>query len=254
MIRLSTGISSAAVVGLLLLVPSRGNAGPVYNCKSDKGLEKPMEFTATVQGARVHLSAFGGSDRSPWVAPSAWRVLDAAGKQLDNFPKALLVGGVSRDMLRETNLEGLVPGTSYIIELTSTDFCLNTAAVRQPILLTAPISDANAPVLSVPSLASTGFGGFQSPKLFFSAFDDSGIRSVAIYLNGAKTTELTYYNGSNFRWWADEYPQDGVRSTLEGPVYTLSYPASYRGQYVHVEIDAVDVFGNSTTTEAWIWM
>ena len=77
---------------------------------------------------------------------------------------------------------------------------------------------------------------------------------MAVYLNGTNTTDLTYYNGSSFRWWADEYPDDGVKSTLEGPVYTLSYPASYRGQYVEVEIDVVDVFGNMATAQAWLWM
>jgi hypothetical protein len=254
MFRLRTGVWSAAFVGLVLLVPIRTDAGPVYNCKSDRALEKPMQFSATVHGARVHLSAFGGSDRSPWVAPSEWRIFDASGKQLDRFPKALLVGGVSRDMLKETNLEGLVPGTAYIIELISTDFCLNAGSVRQPLLLTAPVSDGNLPVVSEPSLVSTGFGGFQSPKLFFSAVDDTGIRTVAVYLNGTKTSDVTYYNGSSFRWWADEYPHDGVKSTLEGPVYTLSYPASYRGQYVLVEIDVVDVFGNAATAQAWLWM
>lgn len=36
--------------------------------------------------------------------------------------------------------------------------------------------------------------------------------------------------------------------SLEGPNYYVNYPTSYKGQYVLVEVDAIDVLGNGSRT------
>lgn len=90
-------------------------------------------------------------------------------------------------------------------------------------------SEVNAPDLSTPTLAVVGGFGFSSTVLSFSVTDDSGIQDLEIYINGTKVAEFHYCDGVSVRWWADNYPDDGVQSTLEGPIYYVSYPSSYKG-------------------------
>ena len=73
-----------------------------------------------------------------------------------------------------------------------------------------------------------------------------------MYINGTRIQEYIYYDGTNFRWWFDDYPADNTQSVLEGPNYYVNYPASYQGQYVLVEVDALDLVGNVTRTSAWL--
>jgi hypothetical protein len=228
-----------------------GSTGGSTNCKGDRTLDAPMQFTSTVQGSRVHLSALGGSDKTGWVVPSVWRIYNGSGTQVDYFPKGLLIF-VSQNMLREANLEGLVPGTSYTIELTSVDFCNNAGTVRQSIVLPQPASETNAPALSTPTLASIGLQTGQFTQLQFSVTDDTGIREIAVYVAGTKIQEYKYYDGVGYRWWFDDYPADGTQSVLEGPNYYVNYPTSYQGQYVLVEVDATDALGNVTRQSAWM--
>src|SRR5690349_16321283 len=105
---------------------SQVSAGPSYNCKGDKRLDTPMQFTTTVRGNQIHVSASGGADKSNWVAPSVWR-LYLSGKLVDYFPKSTLIF-VSDAMLANANLDGLVAG-DYVVELTSIDFCNNKGVV-----------------------------------------------------------------------------------------------------------------------------
>jgi hypothetical protein len=243
------GLLGAAFVGGFL--GSSSPAAAAYNCKSDRRLDAPMQFAATVQGSRVHLSASGGADKSGWVVPSVWRIYDASGKQIDYFPKGLLVF-VSENMLREANLEGLVPGASYTIELTSVDFCNNPGIARKSMTLPQPAAEVNTPNLSTPTLAYIGLQTGQFTQLQFSVTDDTGIREIAVYVAGTKIQEFKYYDGVSYRWWFDNYPADNTQSVLEGPNYYVNYPTSYKGQYVLVEVDATDVLGNVSRTSAWM--
>jgi hypothetical protein len=66
-----------------------------------------------VDGAgRVHVSAYGGSDKSRYVAPSAWRLFNAANlHRIDYFPK-----GHDRVRLdghvQETRIDGPAAGSN----------------------------------------------------------------------------------------------------------------------------------------------
>src|SRR5262245_41140692 len=88
-------IATVTSITILSTFSSRAFAGPGYNCKSDKRLDVPMQFSADVQSAgRVHLTASGGSDRSGYIAPyitGAWRVYDAKGSQVTLFTSSLVL-------------------------------------------------------------------------------------------------------------------------------------------------------------------
>ena len=240
-----------SVLALVVTFSTQAYAGP-YNCRKDKVLDSPIQFGLTIQGERVRLTTYGGSDRSQVVVLYQWRILDQQNRQLDYFPKGILTFGVSYNMLRETNLEGLVPGTVYGIELISQDGCGNSGTSRQTVLIPGGNVENNPPVVSVPTIVYTGALGFVFPNIHFTASDDSGIREATVYVNGAPVKTYRYYDGVNFRWWTENYPADGVQSTLEGPFFTTTYPDAYRGQYALVEIEVVDSFGNTTTTSAWM--
>ena len=123
-----------SLASILGMVSTAAFAGPTYNCKPDKKLDVAMQFVVDVQSAaRVHVSAYGGSDRSNYVVPYYWRIYDSQGKRIEQFPRVPLVF-VSLNMLSETNVEGLGPRESYTIELTSKDFCNNVgvAGKRSP--------------------------------------------------------------------------------------------------------------------------
>src|SRR3954453_16077170 len=102
---------SVAAIGIVLATfSSPAFAGGTYNCRNDKRVDVPIQFVIDVQSAgRVHVSAYGGSDRSTVLYPTGWTLSDAAGKQIDNFPKAPIVW-TSSNMLKEANVEGLAAG------------------------------------------------------------------------------------------------------------------------------------------------
>jgi hypothetical protein len=240
---------ATAVFILAAGAASQALAGPSYSCKGDKRLDAPMQFTATVLGNQVHVVASGGADKSNWVVPSVWR-LYASGKLVDYFPKSTLVF-VSESMLAKAHLDGLAAG-AYDIELTSTDFCNNKGIFRTTVTVTTPQPENDPPTLSTPSLALLGLQTGQFSQIQFSLTDNTGIQRVAVFINGTKLKEFTYYDGVNIRWWCDDYPTDATVSVLEGPNYYVTYPTSYKGQYSLVEIDAVDVVGNVSRTSAWL--
>ena len=239
--------------GSLALLPGTATAA---SCNGDRKLDVPMQFRATVLSAgRVHVSAFGGSDRSGWVIPVAyrgWRLYDAAGREVDYFTRADL-GYASTDMLKETNIDGLVPGATYTIELMSQDYCNNKGTFRQSVTMPGATPESTPPVVSAPSIIQVGFIS-ANPALRFSATDDSGIARVSIYINGALAKEYRYADGVGFRWWCDAYTLDGVQSTLEGPNFYWSYPTQYRNVVALVDVVVEDLLGNHTTTSAQLYM
>ena len=245
------GVGLIAAVAVLLMFSSHAYAARSgsYSCKSDKQLDSAKDFTIAVQSAgRVHVHAYGGSDKSGVVYPYMWKLYDASGKQVDFFPEGLLVF-VSPNMLNETNLEGLVPGMAYTIELVSQDFCANMKAVRHSVTMPQAASELNLPALSKPTLVQ--FWGSASTELQFSVTDDTGVQSVEVYINGNLVSSDRYVGGASFRWWCDNYAADNAKSTLEGPCYYISYPDSYRGQYCLVMVVVADYFGNTSTTSAY---
>jgi hypothetical protein len=246
---------------LMVLVPFvlLSVASPIWSyaasCKGDRKVDSPMQFSVVAESAgRVHLSAFGGSDRSGWIdvgtlGMGAWTIFDGSGRKLDLFLPSPLVFA-SLHMLWETNLEGLIPGASYTIQLASMDACSNLAYVRQSITMPESTPENVSPLASTPEIVWTGFLGSSSTVLHFSATDDTGIQRVAIYFNGSLLKEYHYFDNVAFRWWADPYDGDVSQSTLEGPNYYVSYPDTFRGQSGLVEVVVEDFFGNTTTSSA----
>ena len=107
----------------------------------------------------------------------------------------------------------------------------------------------SSPTVSTPTIAQVGFLTFNK-QLLFSATDDTGLKRVAVYINGDLAVEYKYFDGLRFRWWFDPYTLDSVESTLEGPKFYVAYPDGYKGVYALVEIVVDDVFGNQTRTSA----
>jgi hypothetical protein len=240
----------------LLLVPmlvgSPATAQAAGSCKGDRKVDVPIQFGVTFESAgRVHLSAFGGSDKSGWIVPvgyGAWHLYDSSGKQLDFFTRSDL-GYASKDMLKEANLEGLVPGESYTVELISQDYCNNKGSFREVVTMPAAAPESNGPTVSAPTTVQVGFMSYYK-QLQFSATDDTGLKRVAVYINGDLVTDNKYFDGLRFRWWVDPYTLDSVQSTLEGPNFYVAYPDGYKGVYALVEIVVEDIFGNQTRTSA----
>ncbi len=240
------------LVGALVVTPRTADAA---SCKGDRKLDVPMQFDVTIHGpGRVHLSAFGGSDKSGWVIPvtyGGWRVYNAFGQQVDFFTRADL-GFASYDMLKETNIDGLVPGASYTIELASQDYCGNTGVFRRTVTMPTAAPESNLPVVSTLDIVQVGFMSANS-ALRFSAFDDSGVARVSISINGTLAKEYRFSDASGFRWWCDEYPFDSVTSTLEGPMFYWKYPTTYSG-LVTVDVIVEDLLGNQTVSSAQLYL
>jgi hypothetical protein len=247
-----TRILIVALVGLLATFSSRAYAGPANNCKSDRRLDAAMQFAVDVQSAaRVHVSAYGGSDRTNYVVPYYWRVYNSQGRQVDSFPRTPLVF-VSPNMLRETNIEGLLPGESYTFELTSRDSCNNLGVVRKAITMPSLSAESNAPEVTNPAIVMVGILGAESRRVQFAATDETGVQEITMLINGTVVSNQKY--GVTFRWWCDDYPDDEVLSGFEAPNYYLAYPNSYAGTYSLVEVVVVDVAGNTTTLSAMLFL
>jgi len=245
-----SGFMIGAMAVVLGAFSTRADAGKTYSCRGDRAVDVPIQFVVDIQSAaRIHVSAYGGSDKSGLVYPTTWTLFDASGRQLDFFPKATPVW-TSANMLKETNLEGLVPGASYSIGLASQDWCGNTAVVKKSVRMPATSSEAELPDLSALSTVQSGLMGYLFTQIAFDATDNSGLQSVTVSIDGAVVKSFTYGDGVNFRWWFDNYPFDNTVSTLEGPCYYVSYPDSYKGQLHLVEVVAVDVYGNRSVTSA----
>jgi hypothetical protein len=164
------------------------------------------------------------------------------------------LGFASQNMLKEVNLEGLVPGASYTIELISYDFCARMGSTKAAITMPWNQPETSAPLVSVPTIVRTGFQTSVSSAIHFSATDDIGIERIAVYINGMLVKEYSYFDGKGFRWWTNPYTLDSVQSTLEGPNLYVYYPNTFNGQYALIEIVATDVNGNTTTTSARLWL
>jgi len=132
-------------------------------------------------------------------------------------------------MLKETNLEGLVPGMSYTIELASQDYCGNIGTSRKTVTMPALSVESNAPAVSTPTVVLVGFQTAVSKTLQFSATDDTGIKHLTVMINGTIVQAYDYSTGAAFRWWCNPYTLDSVQSTLEGPNFCGSQPATYAG-------------------------
>lgn len=232
----------------ITLFASQSFARPAYNCRSDKKLDVPMQFAvATESAGRIHLSAYGGADKSGWLAPynnGAWRVYDSSGTQFTRFTESLLVFS-STELLVEAYLEGLLPGT-YSIELTSTDLCGNLGRTRSSISIGSPVPEATAPAISVPQAVLVGALGATAYALYFTATDDTGITRLSVDVNGSPIAEFNYFNGTSFRWWTAFYPEDSTLTAFEGPSFYVSYPDAYKGQ-CGVHVTGEDLFGNQVT-------
>ena len=180
MIRFRRFVTSVAGLAVVLVASStQAFAGPSYSCKGDKRLDVPMQFAVSVQGSRVHLSASGGSDKSGWVVPSVWRLSDdRIGQASRLLPQGTARVRVRRRCLREANLEGLVPGVPYTIELTSVDFLQQSRSLpRQSAKSsTSHRPEPSAPNLSTPTRVLIGLQTGQFGQIQFSVTDDSGIR------------------------------------------------------------------------------
>jgi hypothetical protein len=245
-------LSLAALVVALVSFPSQAFARG-YNCKSDKVVDKPMQLAVDIESAgRVHLSAYGGSDKSGWIAPynnGAWRVYDSSGKQLTRFTDSLFLFA-STDLLRETYLEGLVPG-SYSIDLTSMDFCGNLGHSKGSFTIQTPVPEANDPAISDLQVVMVGSFGATAYTLYFTATDDTGIKHLSVSVNGSPIAEFNYFNGTSFRWWTALYPADGTLTAFEGPSFSLMYPDAYKGQ-CGVQVTGEDLFGNQFTATSQV--
>jgi hypothetical protein len=229
-----------------------GSTGGSTSCKGDRSLDAPMQFTADVESAgRVHLSASGGADKSGYVEPNisgAWKVYDSSGKQVTLFTSTLFLSA-SLDMLKETYLEGLLPG-SYTVDLTSMDLCGNVGHAQRAFTINQPSSEGNLPVVSTPTLVQVGGLGATAYTLYFTATDDTAIRKVSIYVNGNLIGQYSYFDGKSFRWWTAFYPNDSTLTALEGPSFYVMYPDSYKGQSSFVQVVAEDLAGNQFTSSA----
>ena len=239
------------VVGVALIATSLASsafAGPAYNCKADKRLDVPMQFSAVIESnGRLHLSASGGSDKSGWVAPynsGAWRVLNGS-TVVTRFTDGMFAFA-STDLLKESYVEGLLPG-AYTIELTSTDLCGNRGVTKQSITIKQPAWEGTPPAISAPQLTLVGgYLGATSYTLYFTATDDTGIKRLTIESNGHPIAEYKYFNGTSYRWWTAFYPQDSELTAFEGPSFYVMYPPELKGQ-CGVQVTGEDVFGNLFT-------
>lgn len=240
-------ITAAAVLALTSLSAAPASAKPAYSCKRDKIVDAPMQFTAAVVGNRVRLSAFGGSDKSGWVAPynnGAWKVFDASGTQVTRFTESLLAFA-STEMLKESHLEGLLPGT-YTIRLTSFDLCGNQGTFQRSVTIAEPVFESTPPtVTDLQPMQLSSFGA-AAWVLYFSASDNTGIKRVIVEADGSLLADFSYYNGTSYRWWTEFFPDDSTVTAFEGPVFYIGYDSAYRGR-CGVRVTAEDVSGNRTT-------
>jgi len=245
-------VSLSVAIGLALSPTAHAAKASSYNCKSDRSLDNPMDFSATLETpGRLHLSAVGGSDKSNYVAPNiigAWRIYDASGKQVTQYTETTLLFA-SAQQLTEVYVEGLTAG-SYTVDLTSTDFCGNAGHMRRSVAIPSPGADSNLPQISGPRVMQVSSLGATAWVLNFSATDDTAIKRATVYIDGNVVANYNYFNGTSFRWWTGYYPDGSSLATLEGPTYYVGYPDSYKGQMHTVEVVADDLAGNRSIVTA----
>jgi hypothetical protein len=239
-------ITSFAALAAFTVCASPALAGPTYSCKRDKVVDAPMQFTATVVGGRVELSASGGSDKSGWIAPSnngAWKVFDATGLQVTRFTESLMTFAAS-DVMKEANLEGLLPGT-YKIVFTTIDLCGNQGTSQRSVTVAAPAYESTPPVIADLQLVTLSYMGATAYSVYFTASDNSGIRRVWVEAGGSVLADYSYFNGTSYRWWTDFFPNDSTMTAFEGPTFQVGYDSALKGK-CGVRVFAEDLSGNQT--------
>ncbi len=227
-----------------------GSSGGSTSCKGDRAVDVPIQIAMDVQtSSRIHASGYGGSDRSGLIYPTTWTLYDASGAQVSKFPTATPVW-TSSAMLKEVNIEGLVPGATYSVALNSQDWCGNNSVVKKTVTMPAASGEGNAPDLSTPTTVQSGLMGYLFTQITFDVTDDTGLQSVIVSIDGTAVSSFTYGDGLGFRWWFDDYPFDSTQSTLEGPIYYISVPDAYKNGSHLVEVVVVDIIGNRSVNSA----
>ena len=249
--RVHTLITSfAAFAAFTVCASSPAMARPAYSCKRDKVVDVPMQFTATVVGGRVELSASGGSDKSGWIAPSnngAWKVFDATGIQVTRFTDSLMTFAAS-DVMKEANLEGLLPGT-YNVVFTTIDLCGNQGTSQRSVTVGASAYESTPPVIADLQLLTLSYMGATAYSVYFTASDNSGIRRVRVEADGSVLADYNYFNGTSYRWWTEFFPGDSTMTAFEGPTFQVGYDSAHKGK-CGVRVIAEDVSGNEVIANA----
>ena len=143
--------------------------------------------------------------------------LQASGRPLDYFPKSILVR-VSPQMVNEANLEALVPGASYVVELTSKDWCKQPGE-SQKAGHGARRSGRRQRAEPVRFRPGVDRAAVRWRANQFSLTEDTGIVDVEVYVSGTLLKQFKYGDLRQLslvvrRIPVRQYPVDGRRAVL----------------------------------------
>jgi hypothetical protein len=218
-----------------------GGGGGKFNCKSDKGMEQPIQIqTIDIEGAMcVHLVSGGGSDRHG-VKPAWYEIMDENGN-ITYVPSGLYGGDVQE--LLNIYVHGFRPNGTYTVRLVSQDYCANPGySPWQTIVMPGAAGDVDAPVVTAPVAKTKAVFMATFRVVEVEAVDNSGISKIEFLLNGqlVETLELV----DDLRFWLDG----------EVPIYEWYVPSEMRGQYGTVTVRTHDPAGNITETSAYLYL
>lgn len=236
----------AIVFATILILPQMGHSRGITrtNCKSDRVMDLAMNVLATpLNPFKVRLEASGGSDRSGYVQPYMYQIIDSAGLTVLNAPHNIYTGDAAN--LRTIEIMNLNPGETYRVILTSRDFCANIATSETQFSLPVVTqTEVNAPKITRDLQVDIFWIllGYSSYIRVF-ATDDTAMKRVKFKING-----IVYLDRElGIKWVASGTGTSEGSTSYEGEQYELAVPQQEQGKYADVEVQLTDVFGNVTT-------
>lgn len=237
----------------LILLPLTSYAGKSrLNCKPDRVLDAPMQLSAQILNPyKVQLTASGGSDRSGRVYVSSYSIYDSSGNQVSYFPDAIYIGDESA--LNNVVVQGLTPGQSYNVVLTTNDGCLNSGTTKISLSMPADqIAEANPPLITR-DLTVDSFWillGY-APMVRVFANDDTLIRHVTFKVD----EQVIYDFDTKIKWVVLANGTDEGSTAYEGENYAFWPTNQQRGGSHSVTVILTDVYGNvvTQTKDLYIW-
>ncbi|MDH3216841.1 MAG: hypothetical protein OEN01_11185 [Candidatus Krumholzibacteria bacterium] len=218
-----------------------GGGGGKINCKSDKGMEQPMEIqTIDIESAmRVHLLSGGGYDRN-FVKPAWYEIMDENGN-VTYVPSGLYTGDVQE--LLNIYVEGFRPNGTYSVRLVSQDYCANPGySPWQTLAMPGVAGDVAAPVATAPVAKTRAVFIATFRVVEVEATDNTGVSKVEFFFNGQPVHTLDLVD--NLQFWLDG----------EVPLYEWYVPSEMRGQSGLVTVRTHDPAGNVTETSANLYL
>jgi hypothetical protein len=252
MFRFTNSAVTAALASMVLCASpaiaapkGSGSGGSTGGCKGAKGTPVTVTRVTPTSARRIQIHVEPGTYNGGPAYPSQILVKDANGTVLTRQPESLYTGD-SRNLL-DTEIEGLLPGQQYRINVATVSSCIpagaDVAITMPPLSLDTTDPEVGAPYVQWYSMYMGSAVALQGR-----GWDNTAVMSITVTVDGQVIANVAHdINTQWFRYW--NYGVYGASALNDlGPMYFAWLPDNVRNGSSHqVVVTVTDTSGRTTT-------